>query len=179
MYNTRVNWGNWGHSDTVVFPIGDSLVFTILWGLPCSNVSILWKPVICFTQWFKFPQSTLPFFSMRLYNTMIFIEQFRARWPWSIGILKSWLSVSSSSDVPAYSILRMPSPRRFHPRLWETSSGVVAVGVLTAEVRRELRACPSRLHHIPGACVLLLRDWPALGQLKPDWFSFYITALCD
>ena len=29
-------------------------------------------------------------------------------------------------------------PSTFHPRLWETSSGVVAVGVFTAEARREL-----------------------------------------
>ena len=30
-------------------------------------------------------------------GVMIFIEQFRARWPWSIGVLESWLSMSSSS----------------------------------------------------------------------------------
>ena len=45
-----------------------------------------------------------------------FIEQFRARWPWSIGVLESWLSKSSSSsEVPASSILSIPSPRRFVP----------------------------------------------------------------
>ena len=43
-------------------------------------------------------------------GVMIFIEQFRARWPWSIGMLESWLSVSSS-EVPAFSFLRIPSPR--------------------------------------------------------------------
>ena len=38
---------------------------------------------------------------------MIFIEQFRARWPWSIGVLESWLSMSSSSsEVPAKVKLR-------------------------------------------------------------------------
>ena len=46
---------------------------------------------------------------------VIFIKQFRARWPWSIGVLESWLSMSSSSEVPASSILRIPSPRRFVP----------------------------------------------------------------
>ena len=89
---------------------------------------------------------------------MIFIEQFRARWPWSIGVLESWLSMSSSSsEVPASSILRIPSPDvsspavgdifrsgrcrcvccrgSQSPRLWETSSGVVAVGVFAAEAR--------------------------------------------
>ena len=30
-------------------------------------------------------------------NVMIFIEQFWAIWPWSIGVLESWLSMSSSS----------------------------------------------------------------------------------
>ena len=55
-------------------------------------------------------------------GVMIFIEQFRARWPWSIGVLESWLSMSSSS-----SILRIPSPRRFvpgcgrHPQEWSQS----------------------------------------------------------
>ena len=29
---------------------------------------------------------------------------------WSIGVLESWLSMSSSSEVPASSILRIPSP---------------------------------------------------------------------
>ena len=29
-------------------------------------------------------------------------------------------------------------PSTFHPRLWETSSGVVAVGVFAAVARREL-----------------------------------------
>ena len=58
-------------------------------------------------------------------GVMIFIEQFRARWPWSIGVLESWLSVSSSSsEVPVSSILRIPPPRRFvpgcgrHPQEW-------------------------------------------------------------
>ena len=56
-------------------------------------------------------------------------------------------------------------PLTFHPRLWETSSGVVAIGVFTAEARRELRARLSRLSLIyPGACLLLLCDWPALGH---------------
>ena len=31
------------------------------------------------------------------------------------GLLESWLSMSSSSEVPASSILRFPSPRRFIP----------------------------------------------------------------
>ena len=48
-------------------------------------------------------------------DIMVFIEQFRARWPWSIGVLESWLSMSSSSEVPASSILRIPSPRRVVP----------------------------------------------------------------
>ena len=48
-------------------------------------------------------------------GVMIFIEQFRARWPWSIGVLESWLSMSSSSKVPAPSILSILSPRRFVP----------------------------------------------------------------
>ena len=34
---------------------------------------------------------------------MIFIEQFWARWPWSISVLESRLSMSSSSEVPASS----------------------------------------------------------------------------
>ena len=42
---------------------------------------------------------------------MIFIEQFQARWPWSVGMLESWLS-RSSSKAQASSILRIPSPRR-------------------------------------------------------------------
>ena len=45
---------------------------------------------------------------------LIFIKQFRARWPWSISVLEFWLSVSSS-EVPASSILRIPSPRHFVP----------------------------------------------------------------
>ena len=48
-------------------------------------------------------------------GVMIFIEQFRARWPWTIGLLESWLSVSSPSEVPASSILRFPSSRCFVP----------------------------------------------------------------
>ena len=92
-----------------------------------------------------------------------------ARWPRSIGVLESWLSMTlSSSEVPASSILRIPSPEHFvpgcgkhlqefsaslcsehtysdvfhsqdsfpstfRPQLWETSSGVVAVGVFAAE----------------------------------------------
>ena len=45
------------------------------------------------------------------YTIIIFIEQlFRARWSWSIGVLESWLSMSSSSsEVPTSSILRIPS----------------------------------------------------------------------
>ena len=31
-----------------------------------------------------------------------------------------------------------------------------------------MRAHPSRLSYIPAAYILLLHDWPALGQLKPD-----------
>ena len=57
--------------------------------------------------------------------SMIYIEQFRAGWPWSIGVLESWLSMSSSSsEVPASSILRIPSSRHFvpgcgrHPQEW-------------------------------------------------------------
>ena len=47
---------------------------------------------------------------------IIFIEQFRARWPWSIGMFESWHSMSStSSEVPASSILRIPSARSFVP----------------------------------------------------------------
>ena len=38
------------------------------------------------------------------------------------------------------------SPSMFHPWLWETSSGVVALGVFAAEAHRELWARPSRLH---------------------------------
>ena len=41
-------------------------------------------------------------------------------------ILDSWLLASSSSEVPASSILRSPSPSTFNRRLWKTSSGVVA-----------------------------------------------------
>ena len=37
---------------------------------------------------------------------VIFIEQFRASWPWSVGVLESWLSMSSSSEVPASSFSR-------------------------------------------------------------------------
>ena len=49
-------------------------------------------------------------------GVMIFIEQLRARWTWSIRMLESWLSMlSSSSEVPASSILRIPSHRRFVP----------------------------------------------------------------
>ena len=59
----------------------------------------------------------------------IFIQQFWGRWWWSIGILKCWLSAFSSSEVTASSILRM-----FHPRLWETSSGMVVAGVFATEV---------------------------------------------
>ena len=48
-------------------------------------------------------------------GVMIFIGQFRARWPWSIGVLASWRSMSFSYEVPASSILRISSPRRFVP----------------------------------------------------------------
>ena len=34
----------------------------------------------------------------------IFIEEFLAWWPWTIGMLESWLSMSSSSEVLASSI---------------------------------------------------------------------------
>ena len=81
-------------------------------------------------------------------GVMIFIEQLQARWPWSIGLLESWLSMSSSSEVPASSILMILSPSMFRPRLWDTSSGVFAVGVFTAEARREQWARPSRLRLI-------------------------------
>ena len=41
-------------------------------------------------------------------SVMIFIEQFQARWPWYMGMLESWLSMSSSSEVPA---------QHYYPRL--------------------------------------------------------------
>ena len=70
-------------------------------------------------------------------SVMIFIEQFRARWPWSIGVLESCVDVVffRSPDV-FHSQDSFPST--FHPRLWETSSGVVAVGVFSAEARSSL-----------------------------------------
>ena len=43
-------------------------------------------------------------------------------------------------------------PSMFRPQLWETSSGVVAVGVFAAAACRKLLACPSRLRLIYVVC---------------------------
>ena len=97
-----------------------------------------WVFVVCLTGCFCYKNFEMTKAFMA--GVMILINQFRARWSWSVGILEPWLSVSSASEVPASSILRYSFPSMFRPRLWEISSGVVAVGVFAAEARRELRA---------------------------------------
>ena len=99
-------------------------------------------------------------------SKMIFIEQFQATWPLSILMLESWLSMSSSPEVPMSSILRIPSPRHFIPQLCETSSGVVAVGVFAAEACRELWDRPSRLHII---YVVHAYCCSVIGQHSDNW----------
>ena len=54
-------------------------------------------------------------------------------------------------------------PSMFRPRLWETSSGVVAVGVFAAEARRKLWACPSRL------CLIYVVHAYCCGQHSDNW----------
>ena len=69
---------------------------------------------------------------------MIFIEQFRARWPpvyRCVGILTVDVVFFRS---PGAFHSQDSFPAMFRPRLWETSSGVVAVGVFAAVARREL-----------------------------------------
>ena len=76
----------------------------------------------------------------------IFIEQFWARWPWSIGTYIGVLTVGVLFiQSPGIFHSQDSFPSTFHPRLWETSAGVVVIGVFTAEAHRELWACPSRL----------------------------------
>ena len=70
-------------------------------------------------------------------------------------------------------------PSMFRPRLWETSSGVVAVGVFAAEVRRELWTCPSRLRLI---YVVHAYCCYVIGQHSDNWNligRFLITKCSD
>ena len=53
-----------------------------------------------------------------------------------VGILTVYVVVFFQSPGIFHSQDSLPST--FCPRLWETSSGVVAVGVFAAEARREL-----------------------------------------
>ena len=132
-------------------------------------------------------------------GVMIFIEQFRARWSWSIGVLESWLSMlASSSEVPASSILRIPSPQRFVPgcgrHLQEWSLYVCSLQWLAENCELVRLDCvlytwcmrtaamwlaSTRTTETWFVCVLLLRDWPALGQLKPDWSVSISLLFCD
>ena len=57
-------------------------------------------------------------------------------------------------------------PSTFRPRLWETSSGVVAVRVFDAAARRELWAHPSRLHLI---YVVHAYCCYVIGQHSDNW----------
>ena len=57
-------------------------------------------------------------------------------------------------------------PSMFRPRLWETSSGVVAVGVFAAVARRELWAHPPRLrlrYMVHAYCSYVI------GQHSDNW----------
>ena len=60
------------------------------------------------------------------------------------------LTVDVVVFFPSTSVLHSQDsfPSTFRPRLWETSSGVIAVGVFAAEACRELWAHPPRLHLI-------------------------------
>ena len=68
-------------------------------------------------------------------DVMVFIEPFRARWPWCVGILTVDIVVFFRSPGVFHSQDSFPST--LCPRLWETSSGVVAVDVFAADARRE------------------------------------------
>ena len=57
-------------------------------------------------------------------------------------------------------------PSTFRPRLWETSSGVVAVGVFAAVARRELWARPPKLHLI---YVVHAYCCYVIGQHSDNW----------
>ena len=84
-------------------------------------------------------------------GSLIFIEQFRARLPWSIGVLESWLSMSSSSsEVPASSILRIPSPRRFVPGSSLRASAANTPTVTTTENVRHRNFGRRRRHRQSG-----------------------------
>ena len=98
-------------------------------------------------------------------GVMIFIEQFRARWPWSIGVLESWLSMSSSSEVPAFSILRIPSPRAelilqpFHHFTYITthSPTLLLLYLMSQLILQLLRCFTYVTDHSPTILLLLLR----------------------
>ena len=90
-----------------------------------------------------------------------------------VGILTVDVSVFHSQDS---------FPLMFHPWLWETSSGVFAVGVFAAEARckgshRTVSSSVWTVSYIHGASVLLLHDWPALGQVRASFSNPYITSL--
>ena len=72
-------------------------------------------------------------------GVMVFIEQFRARWPWSVGV--GILTVDVVVFFRNLGVFHSQDSlsSTFSPRLWETSSGVVAAGVFAAEARREQR----------------------------------------
>ena len=57
-------------------------------------------------------------------------------------------------------------PSAFYPQLWKTSSGVVAVGLFTAEALRELWAHPSRLHLI---YLVHVYCHSVIGQHSDNW----------
>ena len=126
---------------------------------------------------------------------MIFIEQFRARWSWSIGVLESWLFMSSSSEVPTSSILRIPSPRRFIPgcgrHLQEWSLYVFAAVARSGFIEQFRARWPwsigvlefwlsmSSSSEVPTSSILripsLRRFVPGCGRHLQEW-SLYVFA---
>ena len=106
---------------------------------------------------------------------MIFIEQFRARWPWSIGVLESWLPMSSSSEVSASSILRMPSPRRFVPgcgrHLQEWSLYVCSLQWLFSNYKAPSNAILQQ----PIQSILALRGCSATDTSNPTFISLIFS----
>ena len=81
------------------------------------EVGVWCRPTVTTVRWLRLSRPAL----------WSLIEQFRARRPWSIGMLESWLSMSSSSsEVPASSILRIPvatTPEDVSLSQGETSRG--------------------------------------------------------
>ena len=76
------------------------------------------------------------------------------------------LSVCWNPDCRCHNLLPKSRCLLFSGFLLLNVSSPAVGDILRSVCCRELWAHLSRLH---GACVLLICDFPALGQLKPDW----------